>query len=103
MNFLIKNLKSMEINKEIKDLESYHEGRHACREKYVNSGLLVINPEIDIDKLIESPCEGCEHYSPDLKIMCTMASSCKKKQMQMTAIEIKNYFKTIEEYGKKER
>ena len=32
-----------------------------------------------------------------------MASSCKKKQMQMTAIEIKNYFKTIEEYGKKER
>ena len=33
MNFLIKNLKSMEMNKEIKDLESYHEGRHACRKK----------------------------------------------------------------------
>ena len=91
------------MNKEIKDLESYHQGRHACREKYVNSNLLVINPEIDIDELTKSPCEGCEYYTPYLKIGCTMASSCKKKQMQMVAIEIKNHFKTIEDYGKKER
>mgnify|MGYP006976601533 CR=1 FL=1 len=36
------------MNKEIKDLESYHEGRHACRDKYKKSNLLVINPHIDI-------------------------------------------------------
>lgn len=88
--------------KEIIDLESYHQGRHACRERYVNSNLLVINPEIDIDELIESPCEGCEHYNPRLKMGCTMVTSCKKKQLQNVAIEIKKHFKTIEDYGKKE-
>ena len=36
------------MNKGIKDLESYHEGRHACRDKYKKSNLLVINPHIDI-------------------------------------------------------
>lgn len=64
------------MNKEIKDLESYHEGRHACRDKYKKSNLLVINPHIDIDSLIESPCEKCEQYNSRLKSMCTNPSVC---------------------------
>ena len=32
------------MNKEINDLESYHEGRHACRDKYKKSNLLAITP-----------------------------------------------------------
>lgn len=98
MNFLIKNLKSMEINKEIKDLESYHQGRHACRDKYKKSNLLVINPHIDIDSLIKSPCENCKEYNSQLKAMCGKATTCKAKQEQLTAIEIKQHFKTLKEY-----
>lgn len=88
------------MNKEIKDLESYHEGRHACREKYKKSNLLVINPHINIDELTESPCEKCEQYNSRLKSMCTNPSVCKAKQLQLTAIEIKQHFKTADECKK---
>jgi hypothetical protein len=73
--------------------KEYHDGRHACRKKYVDSGLLVINPDIDIDVLCESPCSTCEHLNKNTKMPCTMTTSCKKKQDQLTAIEIKRYFK----------
>ena len=86
------------MNKEIKDLESYHEGRHACRDKYKKSNLLVINPHIDIDSLIESPCEGCKYYDSSLKTMCEKSTTCRAKQGQLTAIEIKQHFKTLKEY-----
>ena len=86
------------MNKEIKDLESYHEGRRACRDKYKKSNLLVINPHINIDELTESPCEKCEQYNSRLKSICTNPSVCKAKQLQLTAIEIKQHFKTLKEY-----
>ena len=73
--------------------KEYHDGRHACRQKYVDSGLLVINPDVDIDVLCESPCSTCEHLNKNTKMPCTMTTSCKKKQDQLTAIEIKQYFK----------
>lgn len=88
------------MDKEIKDLNSYHEGRHACRDKYRKSNLLVINPLIDIDSLTKSPCENCKDYNPNLKAMCGKATTCKAKQEQLTAIEIKKYFHSIEEYEK---
>lgn len=88
------------MNKKIKDLESYHEGRHACQDKYKKSNLLVINPHINIDELTESPCEKCEQYNSHLKSMCTNPSVCKAKQLQLTAIEIKQHFKTADEYKK---
>ena len=86
------------MNKEIKDLESYHEGRHACRDKYKKSNLLVINPHIDIDSLIKSPCEDCKDYDSRLKTMCGKSTTCRAKQEQLTAIEIKQHFKTVKEY-----
>lgn len=86
------------MNKEIKDLESYHQGRHACRDKYKKSNLLVINPHIDIDLLTNSPCEDCEECDSRLKTMCGKFATCKAKQLQLTAIEIKKHFKTLKEY-----
>lgn len=80
------------------DLVSYHEGRHACRDKYKKSNLLVINPHIDIDSLIKSPCEDCEDCDPRLKTMCEKSTTCGAKQTQLTAIEIKQHFKTLKEY-----
>ena len=80
------------------DLVSYHEGRHACRDKYKKSNLLVINPHIDIDSLIKSPCEDCKDCDPRLKIMCEKSTTCRAKQAQLTAIEIKEHFKTLKEY-----
>ena len=88
------------MNKEIKDLESYHEGRHACRDKYKKSNLLVINPHIDIDSLTNSPCENCKEYDSRLKTMCGKSTTCKAKQLQLTAIEIKQHFKTADECKK---
>ena len=86
------------MNKEIKDLESYHQGRPACRDKYKKSNLLVINPHIDIDSLIKSPCEDCKDCDLHLKTMCAKATTCRAKQTQLTAIEIKEHFKTLKEY-----
>lgn len=86
------------MNKEIMDLESYHQGRHACRDKYKKSNLLVINPHIDIDSLIKSPCEDCKEFNSHLKAMCGKSTTCVAKQTQLTAIEIKQHFKTIKEY-----
>lgn len=86
------------MNKEIMDLESYHQGRHACRDKYKKSNLLVINPHIDIDSLIESPCKDCKDCDSHLKIMCEKSTTCRAKQAQLTAIEIKQHFKTLKEY-----
>ena len=86
------------MSKEIMDLESYHQGRHACRDKYKKSNLLVINPHIDIDLLTNSPCEDCEEYDSRLKAMCGKSAACKAKQLQLTAIEIKKHFKTLKEY-----
>ena len=80
------------------DLESYHQGRHACRDKYKKSNLLVINPHIDIDSLIKSPCEDCKEFNSHLKAMCGKSTTCVAKQTQLTAIEIKQHFKTIKEY-----
>ena len=85
--------------------EDYHNGRHACREKYVKSGLLVINPDIDIDALCESPCVDCPEYSKNTKMPCTKTDTCSLKQKQLTAIEIKRYFRTLKEqrqYGPNE-
>ena len=73
--------------------KKYHDGRHACRKKYVDSGLLVINPNVDIDALCESPCSTCEHFNESTKMPCTMTTYCKKKLDQLTAIEIKQYFR----------
>ena len=80
------------------DLESYHKGRHACRDKYKKSNLLVINPHIDIDLLTNSPCEDCKECDSRLKTMCGKSATCKAKQLQLTAIEIKQHFKTLKEY-----
>lgn len=85
--------------------EDYHNGRHACREKYVKSGLLVINPDIDIDALCESPCVDCPEYNKNTKLPCVKTDTCGLKQKQLTAIEIKRHFRTLKEqrqYGPNE-
>ena len=76
------------------ELNAYHEGRHACRKKYEKSGLLVLNPEIDWEKELASPCDGCEYKTLQLKIGCWRGRrKCDKFQKFLTAEEIYEHFK----------
>lgn len=72
----------------------YMHGRHKCRRKYVESGYLIIDPEKkeQLLKDCEDPCKYCEYYEPAYKKGCTLSTSCKQKEKQFNALEIKKYF-----------
>lgn len=91
-----------DIKKKIENLidesyqNGYHDGRHAYRDKLINSGLICINPN-KRDELLKicnnSPCLNCEYYNPNIKIGCNGNSQkCNRMQSFLTALEIKKYF-----------
>lgn len=84
------------VKKQFDDIYSFafHKGRHKCRRKYLESNYLIIDPEKkeQLLKDCEDPCRYCENYEPSYKQGCSLSISCKKKEKQMLAIEIKKYF-----------
>jgi len=84
------------INKNLEEVYTYafHKGRHNCRNKYVQSGYLIVDPKKkeQLLKDCEDPCKYCENYEPSYKRGCTLEIACEKKEKQFDAIEIKRYF-----------
>lgn len=91
-----------DIKKNIENLidesysNGYHDGRHAYRDKLVNSGLICINPN-KRDELLKicnySPCLNCEYFNNEVKIGCmSKPRECKYMQQYLMALEIKKYF-----------
>lgn len=98
----IKEESFKKIEREIRTISdlSFHRGRRGCRQKYKDSGFLVLNPKIDWDKEMTNPCEKCSQKGKNganrllnLKMECLSAPSCPKFQRYLLALEIKEHFK----------
>ncbi len=77
-------------------MRAYHEGRHKERDRLVNSGFVIIDPNKveELNKACDNPCINCEHYNPWIKIGCSFnPQECEKKQKQLHAPEIKAWFR----------
>ena len=73
----------------------FHRGRRKERDKLVNCGWLMINPEKreEFEKALAHPCVGCKYYADDLKIACLKnPAKCPDMQRNLLAYEVKQYF-----------
>lgn len=79
----------------------FHRGRHKERDKLVNCGWLMINPEKreEFERALASPCVGCKYHanerlnSYELKIGCLKdPTKCPDMQRNLLAHEVKQYF-----------
>lgn len=75
---------------------AWHEGRRACRKKYEDSGLLVLNPNVNWEELEKNPCKDCPDKSYDLYqklAVCNHAIHCEKYQTHHLVCELLEHFK----------